>query len=159
VGLRAFGALRDSEGDAAKDRGPTVRSNPDEWEELRREIARCRRFARSFALVRITGGTVVPGTVVPLGPYLRSIDHEWAAGDVRYVLLPEAGCAAAQAFVERLRRDATEALEGASASVAAFPEDGVTTGALLKTLRKRAGHRARGRSSSSARIAESPVHA
>ncbi len=102
----------------------------DDWAELRLEIARSRRFARSFGLVRIQG---IPRQ--NLNTALRSIDRSWTVNGITYVLLPEADRDAAQSVRGRLLREASELLAGCSLSVAAFPEDGLTTGALLKALR------------------------
>jgi hypothetical protein len=101
----------------------------DVWHELRREIARARRFGRSFALVRIGR---IAGTA--LSSSLRTIDRLWVANGRTYVLLPEASREAGEGFVARVRRDVPDALAESAVSVAAFPEDGVTTGALLKAL-------------------------
>src|SRR5215203_2055313 len=56
----------------------------DVWRELRVELARARRFGRSFALVRLTGSAAhgVRG-------HLRAIDREWVVNRETYVLLPE----------------------------------------------------------------------
>ena len=102
----------------------------DVWDELRREIARSRRFGRSFALVRIGR---ISGT--RLAPSMRTIDREWVANGVTYVLLPECDRAAGESLVARLRRELSDVLAGCAVAVASFPEDGLTSGALLKTLR------------------------
>jgi hypothetical protein len=102
----------------------------DTWAELRLEIARSRRFGRPFGLIRIEGKTVPR-----LGAALRSIDRAWTVDRVTYLLLPETDRDAAQAVRGRLLRESPEALASCSLSVAAFPEDGLTSGALLKALR------------------------
>jgi len=103
---------------------------PDVWDELRREIERSRRYGRSFALVRI--GRISTRT---LSGTLRAIDREWAADGATYVLLPEAVRAQAESLVTRLALEAPDVVGGCTVSVAAFPEDGLTSGALLKQLR------------------------
>ena len=103
----------------------------DYWAELRLEIARSRRFGRPFGLVRVEGNTRPPS----FGAVLRSIDRVWTADGVTYLLLPETDREAAQSLRGRLLRELPAELEGCSLSVAAFPEDGLTSGALLTVLR------------------------
>jgi hypothetical protein len=102
----------------------------DDWSELRVEIARSRRFGRPFGLIRIEGKTRLS-----LGAGLRSIDRAWTVDGVTYLLLPETDREAAQSLCGRLLREASGALAGCSLTVASFPEDGLTSGALLKALR------------------------
>ena len=102
----------------------------DVWRDLRREMARARRFGRSFALVRI-GRLPRPG----FASHLRTVDYAWAADGGTYVLLPEADREAAEGFVGRIRREVPDLVAGSAVSVAAFPDDGLTSGALLQALR------------------------
>lgn len=128
----------------------------DVWHELRQEIARARRFGRAFALARI--GRVAGAE---LAPHLRTVDRPWTADGATYVLLPEADREAAEGFASRLRRDAPDVIDDCAVSVAAFPDDGVTSGALLDVLRKRTkpAHELT-RQPSFQRVPESPpVHA
>jgi hypothetical protein len=114
----------------AENSGNGRSAHKDDWAELRLEIARSRRFGRAFGLIRIDG--VKSGS---LGQALRNIDREWRVNGTIYLLLPETHREAAQSLLGRLRREASEELAGCSVSVAAFPEDGLTSGALLKALR------------------------
>ena len=111
------------------------------WRELRRELDRSRRFGHDFSLLRMprvvpdgNGGTDLARS---LPVRLRSIDTVW--GDRRYafVLLPEADRDVALALVARLRRE-TPGLIPRDVRLAAFPEDGVTGGALIELLDERA---------------------
>lgn len=135
--LRTFGALRHARLQATANGQASANGVPhagngrgDEWEELRREIARCRRYGRTFALVRV--GRIVGSA---LESQVRLIDRSWTAGGATYVLLPEGDREAGESFVGRLRRDAATSLDGARVTVASFPDDGLTSGALLKVLR------------------------
>ncbi len=155
VRLRTFGALRHARTQASANGTPRAQNGRgDEWEELRREIARCRRYGRTFALVRIDR---IVGAA--LESQVRMIDRKWTAGNATYVLLPEADREAGESLVSRLRRDPATSLDGAQVTVASFPDDGLTSGALLKVLR---GTRAPKHAAVPAgpRVADSPaVHA
>lgn len=69
-----------------------------------------------------------------LAPRLRDIDQTWFALDATYLLLPESGGDAARSLVARLRREAPGLLPSSGVGVAAFPADGLTSGAILETL-------------------------
>ena len=127
TGLRALEILLGGSA-RAHDAEPAVEC--DVWDELRREIARSRRFDRPFSLLRIEA---TPARRIT--PNLRAIDSEWLVGAITYVLLPECARESGEALVARLRRELPETLEDSVVSVAAFPEDGLTSGALLETLR------------------------
>lgn len=105
------------------------------WEDLHRELARARRHERPLAIVRLPGkgGTDAAARATAIAPFLRRIDRVWSEhGDVN-VLLPETDRAAAERLVERLRAGQPETF-GTEASIASFPADGLTSGALLSTL-------------------------
>ena len=110
-------------------REATGNGQSDVWTELRVELARARRFGRPFALVRVDG---MRGRRLKAG--LRSIDRHWVADRATYVLLPESDREGAASLVARLRREAADVLEGCSVAIAAFPDDGLTSGALLERL-------------------------
>jgi len=154
--LRAFHALvtRDPEPGThlhlspdGGDREEPTASGP--WADLRREIARARRFTRPFAIIRIKrhgrdGGRVAYGRA--LGSLVRSVDAMWEADDAVFVLLPESDRTAGERFVARLRRDVPELARADDLALAAFPEDGLTSGALLSHLENEG------------RVADVPVH-
>ena len=137
---------------AALRRGVAV---PTWYDELHREFDRARRHGRPFALIRselpvprrrrLVG--VMDGLARQLpemvGTGLRITDRAWLEDDALIVLAPEADHAAAQALVTRLATAMREGLGSAEAvrwTVAVFPDDGLTTGALLAAL----DHGARG---------------
>ncbi len=142
--LRAFHALvtRDPEPGAHLHLSPdgggrdeSTGSGP--WAELRREIARARRFTRPFAIIRIKRRRNDDGWVAygrALGSLVRSVDAMWEADDAVFLLLPESDRAAGERLVARLRHDAPELVPAEDVALAAFPEDGLTSGALLSHL-------------------------
>ncbi len=114
----------------------TPASSEDAWAAVHRELARARRHERPVSLVRLPGDGRQEGALAraeAIVPYLRRIDRVWAEhGDV-HLLLPEADRTAAERLVGRLqeRQPGTLASE---ASIASFPADGLSSGALLSTL-------------------------
>ncbi len=137
---------------AALRRGVAV---PSWYDELQREFDRARRHGRPFALVRfeiparsrrrLVG--VMDGLARQLpelvGTGLRITDRAWVEDDTIVVLAPEADQVAAQALVARLQdaiRERSGSTEDLRCTIAVFPDDGLTTGALLAAL----DHGARG---------------
>jgi len=114
----------------------TPATSEDAWATVHRELARARRHERPLALVRLPGDGRQESALTraeAIVPYLRRIDRVWAEhGDVN-LLLPEADRAAAQRLVERLRERQPDA-QASEASIASFPADGLTSGAILATL-------------------------
>lgn len=110
-------------------------------EALRRELDRARRHRRTFAIIRLpivdqlrllddaTDG-IADATLRALGTMLRVTDWAWVHDGAVLVLLPEADRATAVAFLDRARVAAPERFAG-PAGIALFPDDGVTSGALL----------------------------
>jgi hypothetical protein len=105
------------------------------WDHLRRELDRARRYGREFALLRLSGDDVEREAAL-LGR-LRTSDYVWAHGKATYVLLPEADRTAAEGLVARLEREAPGLLPERGVQLAAFPGDGLTSGALLAAVRGR----------------------
>lgn len=104
----------------------------DPWLAVEQELERSRRHRRSFALVRISGPRedVQPVTA----GRLRRIDRIWWSGGHLFFLLPECGHRAADAFVAHLLGMHPHLGGTARVDVAAFPEDALTSGALLAAL-------------------------
>lgn len=106
--------------------------------ELGHELERSRRYERAFSLVRVRLQTVNtssngggPGLIEQLKSQTRAIDRVWELdGDLIY-LLPECDGKQAQGFVRRLEHKLDEPL---STRVASFPDDGLTSGSLMKLL-------------------------
>jgi hypothetical protein len=125
-------------------RAVAAQAEADAWAEFRRELNRSRRYERRFVLVSFPIRHEVPGrrwydgdeggSVTEVQSLLRSVDHTWASGGQVYALLPESDRATADAFLTRLRGLDPKGLVVSEARVVAFPEDGVTSGALLAAL-------------------------
>ena len=111
------------------------------WAEFRRELRRSRRAGRPMTLLR---------TLAPLGPdtppeedpearsrrlheHLRLVDRTWVDDGAVYILLPETSRAAADALLSRLHTAAPELLPG-DVRLATFPDDGLTSGALISAV-------------------------
>jgi hypothetical protein len=115
-------------------------------DELELEIDRSRRFGRHFGLVRISRCRQFEDRWMPvrelayaLCSLLRRVDRVWIEGPRVYVLLPECDRTMVEAMLVRIHEPLERLLgEGAGGhsevSAAAFPEDGLTSGALYAAL-------------------------
>ena len=113
-------------------------------DEVRIELERSRRFGRQFALVCLSSRrriedpwTHVRALAHELSSLLRRVDRVWIDGPCVYMLLPECNRTMAEAMLLRIREPlARMAGEDAppEASLAVFPEDGLTKGALFRSL-------------------------
>lgn len=113
------------------------------YDEVRREMDRARRHERPFALAQINLESTTEGkagsartmhdlTSTSRRPMWRSTDRFWRVGRSLYLLMPETTAAAAREMVRRALRHRPDVLD--AATVVAFPEDGVTAGALFARL-------------------------
>jgi len=108
------------------------------WMEFRRELRRARRHDRPLTIVRLprpigSGASGDPAEDVrALGLKLRLTDRWWADEESIFVMLPESGRTAATPVLDRL--EAVRQGSSALARVAAFPEDGLTSGAIIATV-------------------------
>lgn len=105
----------------------------DGWHEFYRELARARRHARPFALVRLPGAGRQASALERLRPLHRTTDRAWSSEDDVFVILPEADGSTAGELVDRIQEQEPWLLAEAPA-VVAFPRDGLTSGALLAAL-------------------------
>ena len=112
----------------------TITTSQAGWEDFHRELARARRHERPVAIVRLPGTTEdASARASAIVPFVRRIDRVWAEhGDVTLVL-PETDRAAAERLVDRIRARRPEAI-GDAQSIAAFPVDGLTSGAIVAAL-------------------------
>lgn len=106
------------------------------WAEFHRELARARRFDRPFSIVRLAGGHDPDGDALTaardgVAAAARRTDRAWVDGEDVLVLLPETSPTTVARFVERIEREASV---GLTASVASFPDDGITSGALISVV-------------------------
>jgi hypothetical protein len=104
----------------------------DPWDSLRRELDRARRYERPVGLVQITPAS--EAVLDFLRSFVRAGDEVWRDRNRIFVMLPEADQAHAAAMVERLRERGAHVLAGADVRLASFPENGLTTVALLDEL-------------------------
>lgn len=146
----------------------------DGWDEFRRELDRSRRYEREFVLIRIRGGDLAANgrhaaaasrvdadRLWRISAFLRSVDRAWYSNGSIYVLLPESDRARGEGFLNRIRDQAPEVLPAAAAvMLAAFPADGLTSGAILAALdgNRLAGGRAPERGEDADREVPADVH-
>jgi hypothetical protein len=121
------------------------------WRELSRELDRSRRHECEFVLARLQPSTPGASNVASsagllpwptrmgrLAGYLRSSDRTWQDADGQiYILLPETGRKAGLALLARINGTAPDLVPLDGLSIATFPQDGPTSGALLAALGKR----------------------
>lgn len=112
------------------------------FDDVRREMDRARRHERPFALVRVPLSTDTDASTAALlsalvrpasdRTGLRTVDRTWRIGNSLFLLLPETTADAARVAVSRV--GAEDAIADGRWPVAAFPEDGLTIGALFEAL-------------------------
>jgi hypothetical protein len=109
------------------------------WMEFRRELRRARRHARPLTIVRIPRPAHDPdhhasaaADIRALGLKLRLTDRWWADDESIYLMLPESDRAAALPVLDRMA-DAHAAAR-TNARMAMFPDDGLTSGALIAAV-------------------------
>lgn len=107
---------------------------------LATELERARRHQRPLTLVRIDAPQLADRDDEDLSIQLRRTDHVYAAGRSVYVLAPETDRASADRLAKRLATQ-LDLDEQEHVQVACFPEDEVSSGALLGRL---SGHEAGG---------------
>jgi hypothetical protein len=121
------------------------RDDEDHWAEFRREFRRSRRHARPLTLIRVPGDAIRGGTLHDavtgdrdlhdwtreLTRNLRLIDRAWIDEGSVYLLLPESTRTAATVLLDRLR---DSGLHVPDVRTACFPEDGLTTGAIVAAV-------------------------
>lgn len=122
------------------------------WRALDLELARSRRHDRRFAIVSVPDRLWTPAgageservdaalsAVAVVQGLLRRPDRAWADGSVLLVLLTDCDGVQAQAFLQRAASTMPHLFGAALVSLAVFPDDGVTLGALLASMRAGAG--------------------
>lgn len=116
------------------------RGDETAWTEFRRELRRARRHRRALTLVRIphrdsdaAASRDLRDLTDRIGAGLRLIDRAWVDNGNIYVMLPESSRAAASVAVERLMTLDSN-LSADDVRVASFPDDGLTSGALIAAV-------------------------
>lgn len=136
---------------------PPLVETPERWGEFYRELSRARRHERTFAIARIPitgdqesqttriaaassdGESSVDGGDGPeqvadrLRASVRMTDHVWVDGGSAFVLMPESGRDEAAAALPRAAEE-QNVNPSEQVTVASFPEDGITSGAVLAAL-------------------------
>ncbi len=105
----------------------------DGWDELDRELARARRHARPFALIRLPGAGRQLAVLERLRPLQRRTDRAWLDGGDAFIVLPEADDATVGGLVGRIEKEQPSFVSEAP-HFAVFPRDGLTSGALLAAV-------------------------
>jgi hypothetical protein len=121
-----------------------------EWEDLRRELNRSRRYERCFTLIRIALPAETDrrrrfrdrsgpnGSLRAVASLVRSVDGVWTDETDVYLLLPECDRTTGERTLGRIENSLAGVLPAGSAiTVASFPQDGRTSGALLNALHGR----------------------
>lgn len=114
----------------------------DPWYPLRYELARSRRYEKDFVLAAgHVGGERgsarrTKNAVEAYSRVVRDTDAVWEHRGRLYILLAETSIDAASEVVERLGQSLEEELRIRDLQMAAFPDDGVTTAALITATEK-----------------------
>ncbi len=120
---------------------PSGTVNEAAWAEFRRELRRTRRGARPMTLIRIPGPAMPTAAEMDsltarcsrFAQHLRLVDRAWVDDGSIYVLLPESSRDAAEILLGRVASAAPD-LVPADIRVATFPDDGLTSGALIAAI-------------------------
>ncbi len=126
---------------AEHEAAPIATSARAGWAEFRRELRRSRRSVRSMTILRLPGpadpeaaaAADLEGKSRRLHEHLRLVDRTWVDDGSVYLLLPESPRAAADSLMSRLRLAAPD-LVAEDLRLATFPDDGLTSGALISAL-------------------------
>jgi hypothetical protein len=120
-----------------------VRPDEASWIEFRRELRRARRGGQPLTMLRIVGNELPDdgpdgqsdlGTRARrLGLHLRLVDRIWVDDTSIFVLLPDTSRSAADALIGRIRAASPSQLP-AHIRIATFPENGLTSGALVAAV-------------------------
>ncbi len=110
----------------------------DPWAQFRRELNRSRRYRHDLTLLwlgpRDHEEVIGEELLTTVQALTRDVDCSWIADGRMLVLLPESGRAGAEVLVSRLVDAEPELLAQLEVRIAAFPEDGLTSGALLDAV-------------------------
>jgi hypothetical protein len=119
------------------------------WEDLRLEVHRSRRYGHVLSVIRLaapvrhrrrSGAAAaaardeVERIALAVAGLLRRLDHVWTDGEDIYLLLPEGDRAGAERLLGRVREALAVLVPDARIAIATFPEDGLSTGALVAAL-------------------------
>ena len=114
-----------------------------DWDAFRREIDRSRRYERPLALATaslpaaIADSESVVDLMARAKTRLRSVDILWHHGSRLWILMPESTRDGGIAAIKRITEVSPSALD-ARWRLVMFPDDALTTGALIAQLRRSA---------------------
>ena len=141
----AITALLRPRGDATSN--SFVRHAESGWGYLRTELARSRRHDRRFAVVGIPADLWSPSTATSaerveqgldvaaaVQGFVRRPDRAWVDGTLLHVLLTDCDRQKGLAFLARARAAMPQLFADERVKLVVFPEDGITSGALLAGL-------------------------
>jgi len=124
-----------------------VRHAESGWGYLRTELARSRRHDRRFAVVAIPAdlwspSDTVPAATVEIGLHaaasvqglVRRPDRAWVDGSLLHILLTDCDRPQGLAFLARARLALPQLFDNDRVKLVVFPDDGLTSGALLAGL-------------------------
>jgi hypothetical protein len=123
----------------AESSAPAMTSAESGWAEFRREMRRARRGVKALTILRVpyTDRSLDDASLAArseaVGSHLRLVDRTWVDDGSIYVLLPESPRQAAESLLTRVRSAAPELLP-ADVRVATFPDDGLTSGAIIAAV-------------------------
>lgn len=109
------------------------------WDHFVRELDRSRRFGRPLTLLQVRAelGVELDHAIAEgIESRLRSIDLAWRDGDALCLMLPETDRKAREPVRLRLIEAGCERGVALDVRCVSFPDDGITAGALLATLRR-----------------------
>ncbi len=122
------------------------------WDALRTELARSRRHDRRFVVVGVPNSVWTPegagqsemaqaglSASSAVQELLRRPDRAWADEAMLLVLLTDCDRAQGMAFLQRARATMPQVFGDARVRLVVFPDDGITLGALLGTMRSAVG--------------------
>jgi 4-amino-4-deoxy-L-arabinose transferase-like glycosyltransferase len=118
---------------------PPVTDAEAGWAEFRREMRRSRRGVKALTILRIpmadpsTDESMLAAWSESVAAQLRLVDRTWVDDGSVYVLLPESSRPAADALLARVRSSAPVLLPP-EVRVATFPDDGLTSGAIIAAV-------------------------
>jgi hypothetical protein len=118
---------------------PPITNAESGWAEFRREMRRARRGVKALTILRVpmadasTDQAELEDRSGALASHLRLVDRTWVDDGSIYVLLPESPKPAAVALLSRVRAQIPGLLPD-DIRVATFPDDGLTSGAIIAAV-------------------------
>jgi hypothetical protein len=117
---------------------PPMTNAESGWAEFRREMRRARRGVKALTILRVPFSRPLDESSLgarseAVAAHLRLVDRTWVDDGSIYVLLPESPRPAADALLTRVRSVAPDLLPP-DIRIATFPDDGLTSGAIIAAV-------------------------